>query len=161
MGLFGKSFEEQVKAALDAIRGKGLNVRHLDAQIEGKVVTLSGEVPSVDVKKRIMVEFNALVETENTLNRIRVEEPTTPTAVVGAAAKAAPAPVAPAVAKVEAPVAAEETVHIVEKGDTLSALAKKYYGKANLYMKIFNANKDQLTNPDVIKVGQKLRIPKL
>ena len=44
-------------------------------------------------------------------------------------------------------------------GDTLSGLAKKYYGKASLYKKTFEANKDQLTNPDLIKVGQKLRIP--
>jgi nucleoid-associated protein YgaU len=47
----------------------------------------------------------------------------------------------------------------VVSGDTLGALAKKYYGKANLYMKIFEANKDQLSNPNLIKVGQKLRIP--
>ena len=45
-------------------------------------------------------------------------------------------------------------------GDTLGAIAKKYYGKASLYPKIFEANKDILKNPDVIKPGQKLRIPR-
>jgi len=55
--------------------------------------------------------------------------------------------------------AAEERWHVVVSGDTLGALAKKYYGKGSLYMKIFEANKDQLSNPDLIKVGQKLRIP--
>jgi nucleoid-associated protein YgaU len=49
--------------------------------------------------------------------------------------------------------------HVVEPGDTLSKLAKKYYGDASLYMQIFEANKDQLKDPDLIKVGQKLRIP--
>jgi nucleoid-associated protein YgaU len=48
----------------------------------------------------------------------------------------------------------------VKKGDTLSALAKRFYGKGSLYMKIFDANQDVLTNPDLIKVGQKLRVPK-
>jgi nucleoid-associated protein YgaU len=51
-------------------------------------------------------------------------------------------------------------VHTVESGETLSKLAKAYLGDANRYMDIFNANKDTLTNPDMIKVGQKLKIPK-
>jgi nucleoid-associated protein YgaU len=50
-------------------------------------------------------------------------------------------------------------VHTVASGDTLSKLAKSYLGDAGRYMDIFNANKDQLSNPDLIKVGQKLNIP--
>lgn len=50
--------------------------------------------------------------------------------------------------------------HTVQPGDTLSAIAKHHYGDANSYMKIYNANRDQLTNPDLIKPGQVLRIPK-
>jgi nucleoid-associated protein YgaU len=49
--------------------------------------------------------------------------------------------------------------HVVEAGDTLSKIAKRYYGDASLYTQIFEANRDQLKNPDLIKVGQKLRIP--
>jgi nucleoid-associated protein YgaU len=47
----------------------------------------------------------------------------------------------------------------VKKGDTLSKIAKEIYGDPSLYPKIFEANRDQLKNPDLIKVGQKLRIP--
>jgi nucleoid-associated protein YgaU len=47
----------------------------------------------------------------------------------------------------------------VKKGDTLSKIAKAIYGDPSLYTKIFEANKDQLKNPDLIQVGQKLRIP--
>ena len=47
----------------------------------------------------------------------------------------------------------------VKKGDTLSKIAKEFYGDPSLYQQIFEANKDQLKNPDLIKVGQKLRIP--
>lgn len=49
--------------------------------------------------------------------------------------------------------------HEVVKGDTLSKIAARYYGDASLYMKIFEANRDIVKNPDLIKVGQKLRIP--
>ena len=50
-------------------------------------------------------------------------------------------------------------VHTVIAGDTLSKLAKAYLGDANRYMDIFKANTDTLSNPDVIKVGQRLNIP--
>jgi len=49
--------------------------------------------------------------------------------------------------------------YTVQAGDTLSGIAKKFYGNANDYMDIFNANKDQLSDPDKIKPGQVLKIP--
>jgi len=49
--------------------------------------------------------------------------------------------------------------YTVQPGDTLSGIAKKHLGDGNAYMKIFDANKDQLTDPDKIKPGQVLRIP--
>ena len=57
------------------------------------------------------------------------------------------------------PAAAEAKYHDVVSGDTLSAIAKKYYGDANQYMKIFEANKPMLSDPNKIYPGQKLRIP--
>ena len=51
--------------------------------------------------------------------------------------------------------------HDVVRGDTLSAIAKKFYGDANKYPTIFEANKPMLTHPDKIYPGQKLRIPAL
>ncbi|HUE85082.1 MAG TPA: LysM peptidoglycan-binding domain-containing protein [Vicinamibacterales bacterium] len=49
--------------------------------------------------------------------------------------------------------------YTVQPGDTLSKIAKEHLGNANAYMKIFEANKDQLSDPDKIKPGQVLRIP--
>ena len=46
-------------------------------------------------------------------------------------------------------------------GDTLSAISKKYYGDANKYNVIFEANKPMLSDPNKIYPGQKLRIPAL
>ena len=55
----------------------------------------------------------------------------------------------------------EAQYHDVVRGDTLSAISKKYYGDANKYNVIFEANKPMLSNPDKIYPGQKLRIPAL
>jgi len=60
---------------------------------------------------------------------------------------------------IDAALKVPETIYTVVGGDTLSKIAKQFYGEAGQYMKIFKANTDQLTNPDKINVGQKLRIP--
>jgi LysM repeat protein len=64
-----------------------------------------------------------------------------------------------AAAPAAAPGPAAARTYTVKSGDTLSAIAKEHLGNANAYMKIFEANRDQLTDPDKIKPGQVLRIP--
>lgn len=49
--------------------------------------------------------------------------------------------------------------YTVKAGDTLSKIAKEHLGNANAYMQIFEANRDQLSNPDLIKPGQVLKLP--
>jgi nucleoid-associated protein YgaU len=65
--------------------------------------------------------------------------------------------------EIQADIKVEKTdvygVYTVKSGDTLSKIAKYVYSDANKYPKIFEANKDQLSNPDLIKVGQKLKLP--
>lgn len=51
--------------------------------------------------------------------------------------------------------------YTVVKGDTLSHIAKHFYGKAGKWPEIYEANRDQLDNPDRIKPGQVLKIPSL
>jgi nucleoid-associated protein YgaU len=55
--------------------------------------------------------------------------------------------------------AGEEQTYTVQKGDTLSHIAKQFYGKASGWSAIFDANRDQLDDPDRIQPGQVLRIP--
>ncbi len=55
--------------------------------------------------------------------------------------------------------AAESQYHTVVKGDTLSKIAKSYYGDAMKYPEIFDANRPMLKDPDLIYPGQVLRIP--
>lgn len=50
-------------------------------------------------------------------------------------------------------------VHTVKKGESLSLIAKQYYGDPMKYKKIFEANTDKLKNPDLIQLGQDLIIP--
>jgi hypothetical protein len=75
---------------------------------------------------------------------------TPPMAAAASAAEAAPA---------AAPEAAAEQSYTVVEGDTLSAIAERFYGSANEWPRIFEANRDQLDNPDLIQIGQTLRIP--
>ncbi|KAF1689410.1 LysM peptidoglycan-binding domain-containing protein [Pseudoxanthomonas taiwanensis] len=55
-------------------------------------------------------------------------------------------------------VAGEQTWE-VQKGDSLSKIAKRFYGDANAWPRIFEANRDQISDPDRIHPGQVLRIP--
>lgn len=54
---------------------------------------------------------------------------------------------------------AGERTYTVAKGDTLSHIAKQFYGKASRWREIFEANRDQLDDPDRIFPGQVLKIP--
>jgi nucleoid-associated protein YgaU len=59
-----------------------------------------------------------------------------------------------------APPATEKVEYYeIVSGDSLSAIAKKYYGKASEYPRIFEANREVIKDPDLIFVGQKIRIP--
>jgi len=75
----------------------------------------------------------------------------------------APAKAAPDFSNVQsgssttAPAAA--TTYTVVSGDTLSKIAKKFFGNANRWHEIYDANRDQISNPDLIRVGQVLKIP--
>jgi LysM repeat protein len=140
--LFGKKFDDKVAEAITAMKAMNLGVANLGAQVDGKVVTLTGEAPSRDIATMAMQKLDEMVEPDNIVNAIKVVKPEAP----------APEPAAAA----EAPT---EKIHEVVAGDTLGHIAQKYYGKASEYMKIFEANRDILDNPDLIKVGQKLRIP--
>jgi nucleoid-associated protein YgaU len=52
-----------------------------------------------------------------------------------------------------------DQTYTVVTGDSLSKIAKRFYGDANKWPRIHEANRDQIKNPDLIHPGQKLRIP--
>jgi nucleoid-associated protein YgaU len=71
--------------------------------------------------------------------------------------QAPPAAAAAAASAGGAPTAAR--TYTVQAGDSLSKISKQFYGDANKYMKIFEANKDKLTDPNKVNVGTELLIP--
>jgi LysM repeat protein len=160
MGLFGGSLEDKVNQAIEKVRGQ-FPAASLSATVDGKVVTLRGKAQDIATKTSIMTAFNSLVETENTINQISVEQ--APQAAPSVAATRMPADHAPTASassqETTAGSSGGERTHVVEKGETLSHLAQKYYGKASEYRRIFEANRDQLSDPDKVRAGQKLRIP--
>ena len=137
--LFGKSFEDQVQEAMKEIAATTPGVSGLNAEVRGKVITLKGKADSREAANLVMSKIDQAVKADNIVNAIEVKK--------APEQEAAPEP------------AVEERIHVVVSGDTLGAISQKYYGKASQYMKIFEANRDILDNPDLIKVGQKLRIP--
>jgi nucleoid-associated protein YgaU len=145
--LFGKKFDEKVTDAITAMKAMNLGVKNLGADVQGKVVTLTGEAPSREVASMAMQKLDEMVSPDNIVNAIKVVEP-----------KPEPAPAPETVPEVD-PEEATERFHEVVAGDTLGHIAQKYYGKASEYMKIFEANRNILDDPNLIKVGQKLRIP--
>jgi nucleoid-associated protein YgaU len=111
------------------------------------------------------LEFKGTVATEAEKNEIWNAIKTIPTwqkdinadiRVTGGTPPAKPSQ--PAATSAPPPAAAPKT-YTVKSGDTLSQIAKEHLGSANAYMKIFEINKDQLTDPDKIKPGQVLRLP--
>ena len=100
--------------------------------------------------------FKGTVATEAEKNEIWTAIKTIPTwkddVVADIQVTGGPAAAAPAAA-------AGARTYTVKAGDTLRAIAKEHLGSAGAYMKIFELNKDQLTDPDKIKPGQVLRLP--
>ncbi len=142
MGLFGfgKSFQEKVAEAVNEAAATTPGASDIRFELRDKVITLRGKADSREAANLIMSKVDQAVKADNIVNAIEV------------AKKPEPEPAAP-------PEASAERIYEVVAGDTLGAIAQKYYGKASAYMKIFEANRDTLDNPDLIKPGQKLRIP--
>lgn len=69
------------------------------------------------------------------------------------------APAAAAAAAAAKPAEPEEQYYVIEKGDTLWAIAKKFLGSGNRYPEIFEANREVILDPDKIFPGQKIIIP--
>jgi nucleoid-associated protein YgaU len=114
---------------------------------------VNGTVNSEDEKNQIWNALKTVPDWQKEVVadiKVRPSTMRDPTPAPGSASRQTSAPGTPAAAF---------TTYTVQSGDTLSAIAKRFLGNANDYMEIFNANRDQLTDPDKIKPGQVLKIP--
>ena len=115
--------------------------------MEGEKLFIRAEVANDQVKNQIWNEIKRIDPTYSDLTAdIIINSSLTPPA-------AAPAPAA-----ASAP-GGERRTYTVKPGDNLSQIAQQFYGKASAYPKIFEANRDQLKDPDHIKPGMELVIP--
>ncbi len=109
----------------------GLEAEGVSMEVEGDKVVLSGKAPSQELLEKIILATGNTKGIAAVETNVDVEDG-----------------------------GAEAEFHTVEKGDTLSAIAKKVYGDAGRYPEIFEANKPMLSHPDKIYPGQVLRIPR-
>ncbi|MCM2253032.1 MAG: peptidoglycan-binding protein LysM [Ramlibacter sp.] len=114
------------------IEQQNLGIQALDVKFDGASgkVTISGQAPTQDAAEKAVLCCGNVQNVASVDNLLTIAQP----------AEAA-------------------QFHDVVKGDTLSAISKKYYGDANKYNRIFEANRPMLSHPDKIYPGQKLRIP--
>jgi nucleoid-associated protein YgaU len=149
MGLFDKkdggSLRDKYNHAVQT--AKGLRMDGAADERDGKLY-FNGTVKSEDEKNQI---WNAIKTVPDWQKDVVADIRVAPGATQGTSGSTRPA--------AQQPTAPQYTSYTVQSGDTLSAIAKKYLGNANDYMDIFNANRDQLTDPDKIKPGQVLKIP--
>ena len=146
MGLFdfvkdvGRQIFDTDAEAADNIRQhleiKTTGLSNLDVQFDDGTVTICGDCQNQAVRDQAILIAGNIQGVEKVIaDDLRAPEP-----------------------KPEEPEEKAEIYEIVS-GDTLGAIAKRYYGNASKYMKIFEANKDIISDPNKIYPGQKIRIP--
>jgi nucleoid-associated protein YgaU len=122
------------KAIETYIGTQNLGVSDVKVQFDGSQgkVTVQGTAPTQAVKEKVTLCCGNVSSVQSVDNQMAVTSPEP-----------------------------EAQYHDVVRGDTLSAIAMMFYGDANKYPVIFEANKPMLSHPDKIYPGQKLRIPAL
>ncbi len=120
------------------IEGAGLNVKNVDIEIENDIVKIWGEAATDADRERAILILGNMDGVGTVDDRISVVE-------------SAP----------EVSVAPQSQMYEVQPGDSLSKIAKNFYGDPMKFQAIFEANQPMLKDPNLIYVGQKLRIPTL
>jgi nucleoid-associated protein YgaU len=126
----GESDQERSAKLENHVRKMGLEVERLKVDVSGDKATVSGKVDSQQVREKVILAVG------NTEGIAKVDDQLE-------------------VVKKEP----EAKFYTVKSGDSLSKIAKEYYGDAMKYPTIFEANKPMLSDPDKIYPGQVLRIP--
>jgi nucleoid-associated protein YgaU len=137
-----ESLKQKYDAVLKTIQQQGIQLTHLHED-QGKLVIL-GKAPSEAATNKV---WDTIKQVDSTYPDLAVDIAVDPSM--------APAPAANASESHHG----EEQTYTVEAGDTLSKISKQFYGEASLYLSIFEANRNILTDPNKIQPGMRLRIP--
>jgi nucleoid-associated protein YgaU len=128
--IFGSEAEASDKIK-DYLEGDNPGVNDFQVTVKDGVATISGEAASTEAKEKAVLMVGNL----QGVSQVNADNLTAPETA----------------GKVE--------YYVIKSGDTLSAIAQKFYGKASAYPRIFEANREVIKNPDLIYPGQKIRIP--
>lgn len=135
-----EQLKQKYQAVLNFIPQAGIQLQNL--HMEGGKLFVRGVAPSEEAKNRLWDQIKLVDPAYSDFTAdITVSEQRTQTA--GAAVSGGQS----------------QRMYTVQAGDSLSKISRQFYGNANQYMKIFNANRDQLQDPDRIQPGQQLIIP--
>lgn len=148
--IFNKD-EEAAEKIKELIEQNNPGVENLEVDYERGIVSLAGEcASSAALQKCVLLAGNVQGVVDVYANKMTVK-PTAAAAAPASKEGAAPKAAAEKEEKVE--------FYEIRSGDTLSKIAKKYYGDAMKYPRIFEANREVIQDPDKIYPGQRIRIP--
>jgi nucleoid-associated protein YgaU len=157
--IFKPGEDRQEKAIETHLRGLGLDVGGVKVEVEGSTATLSGHVQDQATREKVVLSAGNVAGIARVDDRLTVLR----SAAVTPSAGAAPTAPAPGVTVAQESQGSNtgwsSRTYTVQKGDTLSGIAKEMYGDAGKYQQIFQANQPMLKDPDRIYPGQVLRIP--
>ena len=140
-----QQLKQKYQSVLNAIQQQGASLKNV--HIENGKLLIRAEAPSQDAKNRIWDEIKSVDSTYSDLTAdITINESL-------AAQQQAPRTMGAGVGS------SGHRTYTVKSGDTLSKIAKQHYGDTGDYMKIFEANRDKLSDPNKIQPGQELVIP--
>lgn len=154
-----EAHSEPHKPLRQHVADAGIDASGLSFRFEHSVLIVEGHVADQATREKVILIVGNVEGVGQVDDRLVVGEPPAPAAIEAAAALAVAD--GAAAEAVQAPSDWTTKTYTVQKGDTLSAIAKKMYGKASLYQKIFEGNQPMLKHPDKIYPGQVLRIPPL
>ena len=154
--LFGRE-AEAAENIQKHIENNNPGVKDLDVQFEDGVVTLCAECESaVALQKMILMAGKVKGVEDVRVGQISI----TPPAAETTEAPEETVEIAVEASKIEEVLEqANVEYYVIKSGDSLSKIAKKYYGNAMEYPKLFEANREVIEDPDLIYPGQKIRIP--
>jgi nucleoid-associated protein YgaU len=136
--------KQKYQSAINMMGSLGIRLQNLN--MEGDKLFMRGEAPSQDAKNRLWDQIKQVdASYSDLIADITVNQ------------SAAPPQTQSAGASVSGGQATR--TYTVQSGDTLSKISQQFYGNSNDYMKIFEANRDQLKDPNQIRPGQQLKIP--
>ena len=136
-----EQLKQKYASVLNMMQQSGVRLAHV--HIQDEKLFIQGEAPSTDVKNRVWDQIKMVDPNYSDLTAdITVSAGRAASADTGSAAGGG------------------MQTYTVKSGDTLSKISQQFYGTPGQYRKIFEANQDQLKDPDKIQPGQVLKIPK-